>query len=92
MRLLKLLLLGCLLLVSCGNEKPMLSPQPDIDNGGLFLPDGFGALVVADSVGPSRHLAVNQNGDVYVKLKISTGDKGNVAIRDTNNDGKADII
>ena len=58
----------------------------------MFLPDGFGALVVADSVGRSRHLAVNNNGDVYVKLRIETGKLGNIALRDTNNDGKMDIF
>lgn len=67
-------------------------PNTDPDNGNLFLPEGFGALVVVDSLGPSRHLAVNSNGDIYVKLRLETGDKGNVALRDTNNDGKADII
>ena len=56
-----------------------LTVKPDSDNGGLFLPDGFGALVIADSVGRSRHLAVNNNGDVYVKLRIETGKLGNIA-------------
>ena len=37
-------------------------------NGGLYLADGFSALVVVDSVGPSRHIAVNDNGDIYVIL------------------------
>ena len=37
-------------------------------NGGLFLPDGFEATVVVDSLpGRARHLAVNDNGDIYVK-------------------------
>ena len=67
-------------------------PKTATDNGGLFLPTGFGALVVVDSVGPARHLAVRENGDIYIKLSVRTGDKGNVAIRDTDNDGKADII
>ncbi|NQW27779.1 MAG: PQQ-dependent sugar dehydrogenase [Flammeovirgaceae bacterium] len=67
-------------------------PTPDADNGGLFLPDGFRALVVTDSIGPTRHIAVNGNGDIYAKLRIPNGDKGNVALRDTNEDGKADII
>ncbi len=67
-------------------------PQTEADNGGLFLPAGFGALVVVDSVGPARHLAVRDNGDVYIKLSVREGDKGNVALRDTDNDGKADII
>lgn len=36
-------------------------PQSDGANGGLFLPGGFSAVVVADSVGKARHLAVNRN-------------------------------
>jgi len=68
-------------------------PDADQDNGGLFLPEGFEALVVADSTGNARHLAVNENGDIYVKL--SSTDKtagGNIALRDTTGDGKADIM
>jgi len=79
-------------LVSCQNEKTTVVPKVEEENGGLFLPDGFVALVVADSVGLTRHLAVNDNGDIYVKLRINTGDKGNIALRDTNNDGRADIF
>src|SRR5258708_31960987 len=73
-------------------EKVKIVLKADTDNGGLFLPDGFGALVVADSVGLTRHLAVNDNGDIYVKLRLITGDSGNIALRDTNNDGRADIF
>ena len=58
----------------------------------IILPIGFKALVLVDSIGPSRHLAVNDNGDVYVKLSIENGTKGNVALRDENGDGIADII
>ena len=79
-------------LISCKSEEAAPIPNADIDNGGLFLPDGFGALVVADSVGPTRHIAVNTNGDIYAKLRIIDGDSGNVALRDTNGDGKTDII
>ena len=79
-------------LISCSTKEKIVPPKTDADNGGLFLPEGFGALVVADSVGPTRHIAVNDNGDIYVKLRIGDGDKGNVALRDTTGDGKADII
>ena len=79
-------------LTNCQGKKTFVIPKADADNGGLFLPDGFGALVVADSVGAARHLAVNDNGDIYVKLRIPTGDSGNIALRDTTNDGKADIF
>lgn len=74
----------------CTNVKSF--PAGDADNGGLFLPDGFQAVVVVDSIGRARHLAVNDNGDIYVKLRSPDGTKGSVAIRDTDNDGKADII
>lgn len=79
---------------SCGdrNSTTYITPNADLDNGGLFLPDGFGALVVADSVGLTRHLAVNDNGDIYVKLRITTGDLGNMALRDTTGDGRVDIF
>ena len=75
---------------SCSQKSSL--PAGDIDNGGLFLPDGFEAVVVADSIGHARHLAVNKNGDIYVKLTYAKQDSGNVAIRDINNDGKADDI
>ena len=63
-----------------------------MDNGGLFVPEGFGVIVVSDGVGPSRHLAVKNNGDIYVKLRKANGRNGNVALRDNDGDGKADII
>ncbi|MEK6782990.1 MAG: PQQ-dependent sugar dehydrogenase [Bacteroidota bacterium] len=87
-----ILILLIIVLTNCQNEKTFLIPKTDADNGGLFLPDGFGALVVADSIGGTRHMAVNDNGDIYVKLQIATGDSGNMALRDTTNDGKADIF
>jgi glucose/arabinose dehydrogenase/cytochrome c5 len=65
----------------------------DADDGGINLPEGFRAVVVADalkngdSTGPIRFLAVAGNGDVYVK----TGKGGIIALRDTNGDGRADV-
>ena len=70
-------------------------PASDPDNGGLILPGGFEALVVADSVGRARHIAVNDNGDIYVKLTRNDamkGKGGTVGLRDLNDDGKADSI
>jgi len=66
--------------------------QPDKDNGGIKLPQGFGAIVVTDNLGKARHLAVNSNGDVFVKLADVKNGKGIIRLRDTNNDGKADSI
>ena len=65
--------------------------QCDPDNGGLTLPPGFCALVVAAETGGARHLAVAANGDVYVALKTADKPSGVVALRDTNGDGRADV-
>ncbi len=69
------------------------------DNAGLTLPDGFCATVFADTIGHARHVAVNANGDVYVttwsgRYYTAPAPRGGflLALRDTNNDGKADII
>ena len=68
-------------------------PQGDTNNGGLALPGDFEAVVVVDSIGRARHLAVNKNGDIYVKLRVPDAqNRGSVALRDVNNDGKADLI
>lgn len=64
----------------------------DSNNGGLVLPKGFSAVVVADRLGQGRHLAINDNGDIYVILYRLKNHKGVVALRDTNHDGKADVI
>ncbi len=65
---------------------------PDVDNGDILLPENFGAIVVADSLGRGRHLVVNDNGDVYVHLARLTDDgNGILALRDTTGDGRADI-
>lgn len=58
----------------------------------LVLPEGFESTVVVDSIGPARHLAVNDNGDIYAKLKESYDDGSIVALRDTTGDEQADVI
>lgn len=63
-------------------------PVPDADNGGLTLPPGFRALVVADKLKPLRHMTVAPNGDIYVKTRKD----GIYGLRDTNGDGRADLI
>src|SRR5262249_52549743 len=62
-------------------------PSPDPDDGGIKLPAGFRALVVADNLGQLRFMAVAPNGDIYAK----TREGGIVALRDTNGDGRAEV-
>jgi glucose/arabinose dehydrogenase len=65
------------------------------NNGGLFLPDSFKSVVVTESLpGRARHIAVNSNGDVFVKLRFPDrgGKGGNAVLRDVDGDGDADSI
>ena len=89
MRLLFYFTLLVFLFMGCENDGNL---KFDNTNGGLILPEDFKALVVHEGVGKSRHIAVNDNGDIYVKLRIDFGKNGNVALRDQDGDGKADII
>ncbi len=86
------LLIVLLISLSCENKQGEL-PSSDVNNGGLIIPSGFEALVVIDSIGPTRHIAVNDNGDIYAKLRFSR-DKlgGTIGLRDLNGDGKADSV
>jgi glucose/arabinose dehydrogenase len=68
----------------------------DADNGGITLPQGFCALLVANDVGIARHMAVAANGDLYVATQ-SRGGRGTpetgggvVALHDNDGDGKFD--
>jgi glucose/arabinose dehydrogenase len=68
------------------------APACDADNGGITLPQGFCAAVVATDVGRARHLVVAPNGDVFASTETGRGGAGGgiVALRDTDNDGKLD--
>ena len=80
-----------LLVLSSGNIPVGFSEAPD--NGGIFLPEGFRAIVVVDSLPEkARHIAVRQNGDIYVKLRFPDHAGGNMALRDTNQDVRADQL
>ena len=57
---------------------------------GLVLPVGFDAATVAKSLGRARHLVVNTNGDVYIKLERLRNGKGIIRLRDKNGDGTID--
>ncbi|MGN6391419.1 MAG: PQQ-dependent sugar dehydrogenase [Gemmatimonadales bacterium] len=60
------------------------------DNGGLKLPEGFCASIVASDVGSVRHLAAGPDGTLYAAAGGGLLRGGISAFRDTNGDGKAD--
>ena len=74
---------------------PAQKPQCAPGNGGITLPRGFCAVVVADSLGAPRHLAVAENGDVYAALTSRRNQPnlptGVLALRDADGDGRAEL-
>src|ERR1043166_7351893 len=70
----------------------------DKDNGGLTLPPGFCAGVIADNLGAARNLVVAPNGDIFVSLRNGPSVQGQppqpgyiLGLRDTNGDGRIDV-
>jgi len=71
-------------------------------DAGLTVPAGFCAQIVADRLGAVRHVVVAENGDVLLNANPSRGGAesgtgvgpggGIILLRDTNRDGKADLI
>jgi glucose/arabinose dehydrogenase len=80
-----------LLVLTAGfTDLPFLErPADDIN---LQLPQGFQSSVVIPELGRNRHLVVNGNGDIYVKVdRVTETLKGIVVLRDSNKDGKYEI-
>src|SRR3954462_9554358 len=63
--------LAAVLLASCAVVVAAVE-QPD----GLTLPAGFHATVVAEGLGPIRHLAVRRTGDIYVSTPQNPAGRG----------------
>jgi len=89
----KLISLALILLSFVCSKSKIANLVPDKNNGGITLPEKFGAVVVIDSIGRGRHMAINSNGDIYLHLsKLALDGKGIIALRDTSGDGRADVI
>ncbi|NBC65249.1 MAG: sorbosone dehydrogenase [Bacteroidetes bacterium] len=87
-----LILLTLVVACSSGDESAAVYENMNFspDNGGITLPDGFQAVVVADSIGSARQMTVDEDGDIYVALSNDHNGNGIAALRDTDGDGVAD--
>jgi glucose/arabinose dehydrogenase len=77
-------------LTGCSNNKNNNNKSDTLYKVKLTLPPGFAATIIADSLGALRHLAVNNQGDIYVKLNSLKNGKGIYFLSDTNHDGMID--
>ena len=66
--------------------------MPVDEDAGIRVLEGFDAKVFAEGVGRARHIAVRDNGDVYVALRRPTEGSGIAALRDQDGDGAAERI
>lgn len=96
-RRLSLAFLACVVTMPAATASAQNAPACDPDNGGLTLPQGFCALVVADIGARVRHIVVRPNGDIFVAV-IGRGGRGEaptgggvLALRDTTGNGKIDV-
>ena len=65
----------------------------DQDNGGLVLPPGFCAAVVADNLGIVRHIAVREPGLIYASLRNRSLNVGGILVlQDTDDDQRIDSV
>ena len=72
--------------------------QCDPGNGGITVPPGFCAVVVADltsggAAARARHMAVTPNGDLFVAINSPGNNQpgfGIIGLRDEDGDGRAD--
>ena len=66
-------------------------PACDADNGGITLPAGFCGIVVADSLGAARHIAIAPNGDLFVAIRNGRDPRVASWRCGTNRDGRMDV-
>lgn len=67
-------------------------PAAQQDDVKLKLSEGFQATTIVPELARNRHLVVNSNGDIYVKLERLKDDKGILVLRDANGDGQFEIV
>lgn len=92
------LVLGAALIACDDATGPAEGVRCDVDNGGITLPDGFCAVVVADLLSEglparARHVAVTSSGDLFVAINSPNNNDpafGIIGLRDTDGDGRAD--
>ena len=70
------------------NEKD--TTKQAADETAIKLPQGFIISEVATGLKEPRHIAVNANGSMFVKLGNLMDGKGNLLLQDENKDGKYD--
>jgi glucose/arabinose dehydrogenase len=78
-----------LALFACASDTAKKEAPADSD---ITVPKGFKVSVAVEALGGNRHIVVNSNGDIYVKLEKLKDGKGIVVLRDANKDGRYEVV
>ncbi len=81
-----------LIAILTGSLKGLAQTPVSPDNGGIQLPPGFQALVVADNIGETRQIAIRENGDIFAALMQPIDLGYVVAMRDIDGNGTMDVF
>lgn len=80
----------CLCIFSVTSHAQSLKPDTKKT---IIVQQGFDVITVTPSLGRARHIIVDANGTIYVKMnEYNIKGKGIVVLKDTNGDGHADVI
>lgn len=75
-------------LPACGQKKPA-AKKPAA--AAVTVPPGFRCQVIAENLGPTRHLVVTPQGGIYLRLADVKDGAGTLYLRDDNKDGKWEV-
>ena len=70
------------------NTNTVVTTNDDSAATRLQLPPGFTATIVSQGLPGARHIAINKQGGLYVKLSKLKDGKGIIYLKDTNGDGR----
>lgn len=76
--------------LACGSATTKQNSTPPASD--FTLPTGFTASTVVESLGNNRHIAVNSNGDIYVKMERLKDGKGIYVLRDAKKNGNYEVV
>jgi glucose/arabinose dehydrogenase len=77
-------------LLVCGSG--VTTPLTDMADNDITIPAKFKMATVTEGMGRNRHITVNSNGDIYIKLDKLKDGKGILVLRDVDKDGKYELV
>jgi glucose/arabinose dehydrogenase len=100
MKLFPLQLIAVFAIASCGSGPAKTDTPAENKNDtttavaapGITVPQGFKVSTAIESLGNNRHIVMNSNGDIYVKLGGLKDGKGIFVLRDADKDGKYEVV